>query len=135
MTTISLSLNGETSFQKLLGHNKEVMKKWSELGEVLENTMSLSKDLKEHVRTALAHENGCLYCKAKREPEKNIQDEKTIKALGFVSVFLRVGSAIPQGTFKVLKETFNEKEISELCAFVCFTTASQYFGEMMDLRP
>jgi hypothetical protein len=52
-----------------------------------------------------------------------------------VSVFLRVGSAIPQGTFEVLKETFNEKEISELCAFVCFTTASQYFGEMMDLRP
>jgi alkylhydroperoxidase family enzyme len=28
-----------------------------------------------------------------------------------------------------------EEEISELCAFISFTTASQYFGAMMKLEP
>ncbi|MEC0790097.1 carboxymuconolactone decarboxylase family protein, partial [Bacillus haynesii] len=35
--------------------------------------------------------------------------------------------------FDVLKEVFSEEEITELTAFICFTTAQQYFGALMKL--
>jgi len=34
----------------------------------------------------------------------------------------------------VLKEYLTEAEISELLAFICFTTAQQYFGALMQLK-
>jgi hypothetical protein len=33
-----------------------------------------------------------------------------------------------------LRESFSEGEISELCAFIIFTTAQQYFGAIMKLE-
>ena len=42
---------------------------------------------------------------------------------------------MPSSVFNVLHTTFDDKEISELCAFVCFTTASQFFGAITGLQP
>ncbi|MEH7346501.1 carboxymuconolactone decarboxylase family protein [Bacillus sp. JJ1532] len=135
MARIVESHNGETPFQKLLGHNKAVMEGWNQLGDVLEKDGLLTSNLKEQVRRTLAQSNGCEYCKAKGKPDPLKFEEKTFVAVGFAEVFLKQKGEIDESSFDVLREYFNEEEISELCAFISFTTASQYFGAMMKLEP
>ncbi|MGK4044208.1 carboxymuconolactone decarboxylase family protein [Heyndrickxia oleronia] len=134
MARIGESTFGNTPFQRLLGHNEEVMEGWSYLGDVLEKDGFLSSELKEQVRRTLAQSNGCEYCKAKGKPEPEKFNEKISIAVGFAEVFLKQKESIPDSSFEILQEYFNENEISELCAFIAFTTASQYFGAMMKLE-
>ncbi|OJH20774.1 alkylhydroperoxidase [Bacillus obstructivus] len=134
MARISESTFGKTPFQRLLGHNEKVMEGWSYLGDVLEKDGFLSSELKEQVRRTLAQSNGCEYCKAKGKPEPEKFNEKISIAVGFAEVFLKQKESIPDSSFEILQEYFNENEISELCAFIAFTTASQYFGAMMKLE-
>lgn len=134
MARIVESNFGETPFQRLLGHNQEVMEAWVSLGEVLEKDGLLSAALKEQVRRTLAQGNGCEYCKAKGKPEPDQFNERIAMAVGFAEVFLKMRGEIEESTFKILKECFNEEEISELCAFIAFSSASQYFGAMMKLE-
>lgn len=135
MARITLSEIGSSSFQRLLGHNQLVMEKWNDLGEVLEAEGFLSYQLKEQVRRTLAQENGCEYCKAKGRPDPKLFDEKVSVAVGFTEAFLSYRGNMPLAVFHVLNDTFNEKEISELCAYICFTTASQFFGAIIGLQP
>jgi alkylhydroperoxidase family enzyme len=135
MARIIESKFGETPFQKLLGHNKEIMNGWTRLGEELEKDAKLSSHLKEQVRRTLAQSNGCEYCKAKGKPEPDLFNEKISIAVGFAEVFSKQKGNIPDTTFNVLKEYFSDEEISELCAFITFTTASQYFGAILALEP
>ncbi|NUJ08483.1 carboxymuconolactone decarboxylase family protein [Bacillus paranthracis] len=135
MTRINESEFGETPFQKLLGHNKDVLNGWTQLGEVLEKDGNLSSQLKEQVRRTLAQSNGCEYCKAKGKPEPHLFNNKISIAVGFAEVFLKQQGDISDATFNVLKEYLSDVEISELCAFITFTTASQYFGAMLALKP
>ncbi|MFP3918873.1 carboxymuconolactone decarboxylase family protein [Lysinibacillus telephonicus] len=125
---------GSTPFQRLLGHNKEVMEAWSQLGDTLEKDGHLSSELKEQVRRTLAQSNGCEYCKAKGKPEPEKFNEKISVATGFAEVFLKQKGDIPDSIFNILRECFTEEEISELCAFITFTTAQQYFGAIMKLE-
>lgn len=134
MARISESTFGNTPFQRLLGHNEKVMEGWSYLGDVLEKDGFLSSELKEQVRRTLAQSNGCEYCKAKGKPEPEKFNEKISIAVGFAEVFLKQKESIPDSSFEILQEYFNENEISELCAFIAFTTASQYFGAIMKLE-
>ncbi|MFS0619183.1 carboxymuconolactone decarboxylase family protein [Priestia megaterium] len=135
MTNISLSRNGSTPFQQLLGHNTNIMSAWNNLGDVVGGDNSLSASLKEQVRRTLAQKNGCEYCKAKGKPNPDEFDEKTSLAVGFAEVFLKQRGEINESFFHVLKEVLTDREISELCAFISFTTASQYFGAMLSLKP
>jgi alkylhydroperoxidase family enzyme len=134
MARINESKFGKTPFQKLLGHNKDVMDGWSQLGEVLEKDGELSFLLKEQVRRTLAQNNGCEYCKAKGKPEPHLYNEKISIAVGFAEVFLKQKGEISDATFNVLREHLSDAEISELFAFITFTTASQYFGALMKLE-
>lgn len=134
MARIVESNLGETPFQRLLGHNQEVMEAWVSLGEVLEKDGLLSAALKEQVRRTLAQGNGCEYCKAKGKPEPDQFNEKIAMAVGFAEVFLKMRGQIEESTFKILRACFSEEEISELCAFIAFSSASQYFGAMMKLE-
>jgi len=134
MARINLSNIGNTLFQRLLGHNPQVMETWSALSEVLEADGKVSAKLKEQVRRTLAQHNGCEYCKAKGKPDPNLFDEKTSVAVGFAQVFVKLKGDIPDSTFSIVKEYFSESEISELCAFITFTTAQQYFGAIMKLE-
>ncbi|TWI60040.1 carboxymuconolactone decarboxylase family protein [Halalkalibacter nanhaiisediminis] len=134
MARIKESIFGDTPFQRLLGHNVEVMQGWSYLGTVLEREGFLSPELKEQVRRTLAQSNGCEYCKAKGKPEFNKFDEKTSIAVAFAEVFLKQKGEISDSSFEILQEYMTEEEVSELCAFISFTTASQYFGAMMKLE-
>ncbi|WP_349409683.1 carboxymuconolactone decarboxylase family protein [Pseudalkalibacillus sp. SCS-8] len=135
MPRITFSQNGNSPFQQLLGHNQEIMENWNRLGDVLGSDGVLSNQLKEQVRRTLAQHNGCEYCKAKGRPSDDQFDEKTSVAVGFAEAFLKYKGEFPSNVFAVLHDTFDDKEISELCAFICFTTASQYFGAITDLKP
>ncbi|MEZ2716298.1 carboxymuconolactone decarboxylase family protein [Niallia circulans] len=135
MARINESKNGETPFQRLLGYNVDVLNGWNQLGDVLEKDLNLSSYLKEQVRRTLAQSNGCEYCKAKGKPEPHLFDEKTSIAVGFAEAFLKQKGVISDAQFNILKEYLSEAEISELIAFITFTTASQYFGAIMKLEP
>lgn len=135
MPRISFSSFGDTPFQRLLGHNPEVTAHWNTLGNSLSCTGFLSATLKEQVRRELAFGNGCLYCQAKGKPDAASFDEKTSLAVAFAQVFLKTKGNVPESSFDVLRTVFSEQEISELCAFICFTTSSQLFGAMMNLKP
>ncbi|MGE7935196.1 carboxymuconolactone decarboxylase family protein [Viridibacillus arvi] len=135
MARIVESNFGETPFQRLLGHNKVVMEGWNQLGNVLEKDGLLTSKLKEQVRRTLAQSNGCEYCRAKGKPNPGKFDEKTSIAIGFAEVFLKQKGDIADSIFDILRECFTEEEISELCAFISFTIASQYFGAVMKLEP
>lgn len=135
MTKIPLSQIGETPFQKLLGHNPKILYSWTMLERDLIEEGTLSLDVKEQVRRTLAQSNGCAYCKAKGKPKKNMMDEKMILATGFADLFLKVKGNIPDSIFLLMNETFTIPEISELCAFITFCTASQYYGAIMNLQP
>lgn len=134
MARINESEFGVTPFQRLLGHNKDVLNGWNQLGEVFEKDRNLSSRLKEQVRRTLAQSNGCEYCKAKGKPEPHLFDQKMSIAVGFAEVFLKQKGDISDAQFNVLREYLSEAEISELCSFITFTTASQYFGAIMKLE-
>jgi len=134
MARVKESSIGDTPFQRLLGHNHEVMLGWVQLGTVLEKDGHITAELKEQVRRTLAQRNGCEYCKAKGKPDPEKFDEKTSIAVGFAEVFLMQKGDIPDSIFSVLQESLSEEEISELVAFISFTTASQYFGAIMKLQ-
>ncbi|MCJ2148514.1 carboxymuconolactone decarboxylase family protein [Bacillus paralicheniformis] len=132
MTRINFSDRGETPFQRLLGHSESLMSNWTALAEELSGDGFLSKELKEQVRRVLAQGNGCEYCRAKGKPGIPNQ-QKTSFAMGFAEVFLAQRERVSDRQFDVLKEVFSEEEITELTAFICFTTAQQYFGALMKL--
>ncbi|MEK4443530.1 carboxymuconolactone decarboxylase family protein [Niallia sp. FSL K6-0077] len=129
MARINESKNGETPFQRLLGYNLDVLNGWNQLGDVLEKDLNLSSYLKEQVRRTLAQSNGCEYCKAKGKPEPHLFDEKTSIAVGFAEAFLKQKRDISDAQFNIVKEYLSEAEISELIAFITFTTASQYLSQ------
>ncbi len=81
----------------------------------------------------LAYGNGCSYCQAKGTPLKP-EDMKESYAIAFAEVFLLQREKTEEKFFQVLREVFSDEEISELLAFICFTTAQQYFRALMDLK-
>ena len=105
------------------------MTSWATLGDVLEKDGRLSAELKEQVRRTLAQDYGCEYCKAKGKPDSLSFDEKTSVDIGFAQAFCKYEKGlVPDSIFQILHNDFNEEEISELCAFICFPTDQQYFG-------
>jgi len=131
---ISFSNHGETPFQKLLGHNTAILEKWNHLSNVLSGDSSLSADVKEQVRRSLAQQNKCEYCKAKGKPNMKL-DESTSLAAAFAEAMLKTNGAPGDRSIQILKNTFTDQQISELCAFICFTIASQWFGSTLGLKP
>ncbi|WP_232297298.1 MULTISPECIES: carboxymuconolactone decarboxylase family protein [Bacillus cereus group] len=134
MERISLSNVGETKFQKLLGHCPEILQSWSSLEKTLYETGSLSKELKEQVRRTLAYGNECPYCMAKGKPDDAQKVEAIRVAVTFAKVFVHNRSAIDDAMFDVLKQYWSEAEIVELCAYICFITASQQLGFLFQLQ-
>lgn len=135
MERISLSNVGDTKFQKLLGHNPEILHSWSTLENTLYNKGTLSAELKEQVRRTLAYGNECPYCMAKGRPDNMQKVEEISVAVTFAHTFVYDKQAIDDTMFQVLKQYWTEKEIVELCAYICFITASQQLGFLFQLQP
>ncbi|EJR56664.1 hypothetical protein IIM_00596 [Bacillus cereus VD107] len=134
MERISLSTVGKTKFQRLLGHNPDILHSWSMLEDTLNETGTLSKELKEQVRRTLAYGNECPYCMAKGRPDDVQKVEEISVAVTFAHTFVHNRNAIDDHMFHVLKQYWTEKEIVELCAYICFITASQQLGFLAQLQ-
>ncbi|MEA4846399.1 MAG: carboxymuconolactone decarboxylase family protein [Clostridiaceae bacterium] len=134
MARITFSQEGHTPFQQLLGHNKHIMEKWTSLEECFFNSNTFTPELKEEVRRILAFNNGCQYCMAKGKPSEKITDSKILIAAEIANIISK-NQLIDNEYFNRLKNEFSENEVSELLAFICFITASQKFGALLDLQP
>nr|WP_312579942.1 carboxymuconolactone decarboxylase family protein [Sedimentibacter sp.] len=134
MEMISYSKNGSTPFQKLLGHNKDILEKWTSLEECIYSSNTFSEELKEEVRRTLAFNNGCEYCKAKGVPSNAITDLRTQMATHIADISSK-DVHLSDCEFSALKEVFTDSEISELLALICFITACQRFGALLNLIP
>lgn len=133
MTRINQSNYGNSPFEKLIGHNEDILDKWNELEITLFEKSSLDNDLLEQVRRALAFENECEYCMAKAGNVDTNIDEKTKTAVAFAQFFAIDHKSIGDKHFDMLKEHFLEKEISELCSFISFITSCQKLGRTYNL--
>lgn len=134
MTRINFSDVGFTPFQKLMGHNKNIMEEWSNLEECIFSSNTFTYELKEEVRRTLAFNNGCEYCMAKGKPSNKVKDSKILIAAK-IADFISKKHNIDDEHFDLLKSKFNDSEISELLALICFITASQKFGALLNLQP
>ncbi|EJQ53628.1 Uncharacterized protein BWINRASL_01257 [Bacillus mycoides] len=135
MERITLSNIGDTKFQKLLGYNPDILNSWSTLENTLYSTGTLSAELKEQVRRTLAFGNECSYCMAKGKPDDIQKIEEISVAVTFALAFVHDQKAIDDNMFYILKQYWTEKEIVELCAYICFITASQQLGFLFQLQP
>lgn len=134
MAKITFSQEGLTPFEQLLGHNKEILEKWSSLEECIFNSNTFTPEFKEQLRRTLAFNNGCQYCMAKGKPSNQITDSKILIATKIADIVSK-NHIIDDKHFNLLKNEFSDKEISELLALICFITASQKFGALLDLQP
>jgi len=134
MVKITFSQEGRSPFEQLLGHNKSILEKWSSLEECFFNSKTFTPELKEEVRRTLAINSGCQYCMAKGKPSNEITDPSTLIATEVADVISKNG-IIGDEKFNKLKIKFNDNEISELLALICFITACQKFGALLDLQP
>lgn len=133
MPKISFSQNGQTPFQKLLGHNKEVMEKWLSLEDSIFSSDTFTAELREEVRRTLAFNNGCQYCMAKGSPTKGITDSRINLATHFADMCTK-DTYISDSEFAKLQSEFSDSEISELAVLICFITAYQRFGAIVGLE-
>lgn len=134
MTRIKLSENGTTAFEKLIGHNPEILKKWIDLDETLWKKSSLEENLLEQIRRTMAFENGCEYCMVKGgKPDFDKSQLKISTATAFAELFCKDHRSISEAHFDLLKEYFSDEEISELCVFIAFINASQKLGKTFNL--
>ncbi|WP_110928962.1 carboxymuconolactone decarboxylase family protein [Bacillus massiliglaciei] len=132
MVRIKLALTGDTPYQKLF-HSLTIRKAWTQLEAAAASDGLLPQELKEQVRRVLAFGNGCAYCQVKGKPQTS-ENKKVSYAMAYAEIFLLQREKTEEKFMDVLKEEFTDSEISELIAFICFTTAQQYFGALMDLR-
>ncbi|MDQ1095927.1 MULTISPECIES: carboxymuconolactone decarboxylase family protein [Chryseobacterium] len=134
MTRIEFSDNGNTAFEKLLGHNPLILDQWNRLEGIFWRDTTLDSLLLEQVRRAMAFENGCEYCMVKGgRPDFDPAQLKMSIASGFAELFCKDHRAIQKAHFDMLKEYFSDREISELCAFIAFIHASQKLGRIFNL--
>lgn len=67
------------------------------------------------------------------KPDFDKNDQRLQAVTAFAALFTVDHKAITAPHFDYLREYFSEKEISALCAFISFLTASQRFARMMNL--
>jgi len=134
MTRIQLSDFGNSPFERLIGHNPAILNKWNELENAIFQATSLSSDLLEQVRRTLAFGNECEYCMVKGgKPELDKDNKRYQLATAFAEMFALDHKSISDKHFDILREVFDEKEISELCSFISFITACQKLGRIYNL--
>ena len=135
MTRISFSNYGQSAFEKIIGHNEAILENWVNLENVFFTSTGLDDNLLEQVRRTLAFENECEYCMVKEgRPSFDENQKRIMSACAFAELFAIDHKSIMDYHFAMLRENFTEKEISELCTFISFITASQRLGRICNLK-
>lgn len=71
---------------------------------------------------------------SKGKPSNEITDSKILIATKIADIISK-NQLIDNEYFNRLKNEFSDNEVSELLALICFITASQKFGALLDLQP
>jgi len=135
MARISYSNNGDSPFQRLLGHNPQILSAWNELESKFFSSTLLDAELKEQVRRTLALRNGFEFCMADGKPVVNRSNKRIALAVDFARMIAENHLNIRENVFDVIKAEFSDAEIAELCAFIFFINATQKFGATLQLKP
>ncbi len=133
MAYISYSESGDNPLTKLLGHNPELLKNWMTLLDSFYNSCDLDRKLQEEVRRAVAYQVGCAYCMSHGCPTQLIEDVKTKVAVDFAKKVIQIERQVTEQDIAALKEHFSEKEIAELCAFICYGMGLARFGAILNV--
>jgi alkylhydroperoxidase family enzyme len=133
MAYISYSENGTNPLTQLLGHNPELLKNWMALLDSFYKCSDLDRALQEEVRRAVAYSMGCAYCMSHGCPTEVIEDVKTQAAVDFAKKVVQTYRHITPSDIEMLRQHFSEKEISELCAFVCYGIGLARFGAVLNV--
>ena len=135
MSYISLSQNGSTPFEKLMGHVPDVLEKWDQLETTFFQSKKFTAEFLEQVRRALALNNVCQYCMSKAgPPDENQESARLIEALRFANKFSIDHTSINESEISRMKEYFTDEELIEFIAFCSFISASQRFGASLGLQ-
>lgn len=132
---------------RVLGRRPDIAKAFGSLDAAIRFHGTLPASLKEAVRRATAGQVGCAYCAsldAGEPPHERSQgptsigpdaDRRESVAVAFAQLVAQDPAGISDAQFDVLREEFDEEEILELVAFVCFVgVAGQMFGAVMGLE-
>ncbi|MCF7852195.1 MAG: hypothetical protein K9M07_03025 [Simkaniaceae bacterium] len=133
MARIEYSENGNSPLQRLLGHNLEILNKWDLLLDTFYQFSSFDPQLQEEVRRTIAYQIECAQCMSFGCPTQNIQDPKTRVAVDFARKMAQTTLPISEEDIEKLKNSFSEKEIAELCAFIAFGTGYARFGAALSV--
>ena len=133
MAYISYSENGDNPLTRLLGHNPILLKNWMALLASFYESCDLDRDLQEEVRRAVAYQIGCAYCMSHGCPTQFIEDIKTKVAVDFAKKVVQTQQQIKEEDLAPLRAHFSEKEIAELCAFVCYGIGLARFGAVLNV--
>ena len=96
--------------------------------------LNLEPFLLEQIRRAMAFENDCEYCMVKEgKPDFDASQMKISITVAFAELFCKDHHSISEAHFMMLREYFSDKEISELCTFIAFVSASQKLERTLNL--
>lgn len=121
---------------RVLGRRPDIAKAFGSLDATIRFHGTLPASLKEAVRRATAGQVGCAYCASldAGEPPRHADRRESV-AVAFAQLVAQDPAGISDAQFDVLREEFDEEEILELVAFVCFVgVAGQMFGAVMGLE-
>lgn len=134
MARLSLSPNGSSAFERLLGHNPAVLDAWRALEAAFAASPTFSPELREQVRRALAFGNECQYCMARAGPPDPRQDDRRDGLL--IAVADLIGrdhrQVLPEHV-DMLSSELGPAAAAELLALCAFLSGSQIFGALAGL--
>jgi alkylhydroperoxidase family enzyme len=131
----------EDPFYSILGHRPEILEAWQHLDHVLlgDGSSTLPVALKEEVRRSLAQGIGCAFCASVggdgRPSGGAVPDPKETLAVAIAEQIVENRGDIDDAMFGVLREEFDDRQIVELCAWVCFKFGANVLGSLMRLDP
>jgi alkylhydroperoxidase family enzyme len=131
-------LSREDPFYSILGHRPEILDAWRRLDHVLlgDPSSALPTLLKEEVRRSLAQGIGCAFCASVGGlPQDAHPDPKETLAVAFAQQVIEHRGDIDDAVFAVLREEFDDAQIVELCAWICFKFGANVLGSLMRLDP
>lgn len=134
MAHISYSETGTNPLTKLLGHNPALLTHWMKLLDSYYQDARLDRELQEEVRRAIAYQIGCAYCMSHGCPTPIITDIKTKTAVEFAQKVVQTHLPITKIDIAHLREFFTDKEISELCGFICYGIGLARFGNILNVE-
>jgi alkylhydroperoxidase family enzyme len=125
----------ENSFFRILGYLPNVAAGWQALDKQIRFGGTLDPELKEQVRRSMAPGVGCEFCATLGGPPADEVDQKVAVAVAYAQALIADHRELDDSMFDVLREEFTEAEIVELTVWICFMTAGQMFGSIMDVGP